>query len=160
MPETIPLGNGHEAVIRTELTGGDQKWFLIQSGKLRRANGTGRPARSEPDPDNSAVLKDYPAEPAYLTEEDSFTLFDMLLARLLVSCTMPEVMPWTAEVRDVLDLDVINAIDEPIGEAMNRLRGVAAPKKKSGDTSATTSPDAAPAPTDTTPPPSTTPPAS
>lgn len=147
MPETIDLGNGHSAEVRTDLTGGDQRWYYSERGKLARANGTAKPARSEPDPANPAQMKNYPAEPAYLLEDDNFAMLDMLISRLMISCTLSGVMPWSAAVRDSLDLDVVDAIDSAIGTQMRRLQGIPDPKRaKSGATGESTSSAAAPAP--------------
>jgi hypothetical protein len=146
MPETVDLPDGHSLVIRTDLTGGDQRWYYSQRGQLARANGTAKPARSEPDPANPAQMKNYPAEPAYLLEDDNFAMLDMLIARLMISCTMPGIMPWSESVRDSLDLDVVDAIDSAIGTQMRRLQGIPDPKRaKSGGTGESTSSAAAPA---------------
>lgn len=145
--ERCPLPGGFHAEFRVSLTGADQKWFYSQRGRLMRENGTGKPARSEPDPANPAQLKTYPAEPPYLTEDDNFTMFDMLTARLMVSCTMPGLMPWTGEVRDTADLDVVEAIDAAVLTQMRRLQGIPAPKREpSGGTGGSSSPEAADAP--------------
>jgi hypothetical protein len=146
MPETIDLGNGHTAEIRTSLTGLDQKEWYIERGRLLRANGTAKAARTAPDPDNTAVMKDYPAEPAWQTEDDTFALLDWLASRLLVSCTMPGILPWTAAVRDSADLDVVNAIDEAVTAQQLRIQGIGPKREKSGADSAGTSPAAAPSP--------------
>jgi hypothetical protein len=159
MPETIDLPDGHTAEIRAELTGGDQRWFYSERGKLARANGTAKPARTEPDPANPAQMKNYPAEPAYLLEDDNFTMLDNLIARLMISCTMPGIMPWSASVRDSLDIDAVDAIDGAIGTQMRRLQGIPDPKRaRSGATGESISSGTAPAPqTEPTPETSTTP---
>lgn len=164
--DTIYLPEGHTAEIRTDLTGGDQRWFFIQRDKLINASGTGKPARQEPDPANPAVMLDIPAEPAYLDVEGQFTLLDLVAGRLLVSSTMPGVLPWRLPVngpdgvqvapgtRDDLDIDAVNEVDDAVGKQMERLRGVTAgPKPKTnGPTSGATSTESASAlPTEPTP---------
>ena len=147
MPDKIDLPDGGWAEIRTALTGGDEKWFYAERGKLIRANGTGKPARSEPDPDNTAVMKEYPAEPAYLTEDDTFTLFDMLIRRLVASWSLPYPPgSWSAEIRDAADLDLTQALDEGVGRQMQRLQGMGPKPVRSGGTSAGTSAAGATAP--------------
>jgi len=160
MPETIDLPDGHTAEIRVELTGADQRWFLIEREKLIRANGSGSPGKTEPDPDNPAIMKETPAVPADLTMEDNFTLLDMLAAKLLVSSTMPGVVPWTAATRDTMDLDVVDAIDVATIRQRSRLLGTGPKRRKNSAASATTSgasEAAAPQPAQT-PEPSSTPP--
>lgn len=147
MPEKIDLPDGGWAEIRTALTGGDEKWFYAQRGELMRKNGTGKPARQEPDPDNTAVMKEYPAEPAYLTSDDTFALFDMLIRRLVISWSLPYLpSSWSAEIRDAADLDLTQALDEGIGKQMQRLQGMGPKPGRSGGTSAGTSQAAAAAP--------------
>jgi hypothetical protein len=159
MPETVDLPGEHHAEIRTDLTGGDQRWFYSERGKLARANGTAKPARTEPDPANPAQMKNYPAEPAYLTEDDNFAMLDALIARLMTSCTIPGIMPWKPLVkdaagnvtelgtRDTADLDLVDAIDAAIGTQMRRLQGIPDPKRaRSGGTGGSSSPDDASAP--------------
>jgi len=159
MTDTIDLPGGHSAQLRTDLNGGDQRWFLVEREKLILSNGTGKPARQEVDPDNPAVLMSVPAEPAYLTMDDNITMLDMVAGRLLVSATLAGMLPWRLPVRDQagnitgpgtrdeLDLDVVNIVDDALGKQMDRLRGVTAgPKPKpSGPTSASTSTESAPA---------------
>lgn len=138
--EQVDLGNGQSAEIRTSLTGGDQRDFLAFRAKLAEANGSGSPARSEPDPDNPAMMRTVPAVPARLTVEDNFAVYDWLVDRLVVSCTVPYVLPWRPPAvaedgtvkdpgsRDETDLDVVNALDKAVIEQMNRLLGIAGPK--------------------------------
>lgn len=146
MPETIELPDGHSAQIRTELTGADERWFLTEREKIMKANGTAKPAVTGPDPDNPAILKTTPAVPASITIEDSFVLFDMTIARLVTSCTMPGVLPWSAAVRDGLDLDVVNALDTAAGLAQRRMQGLGPKRPKTGPTSAASSSASATAP--------------
>jgi hypothetical protein len=155
--ETVDLGNGHTAEIRTSLTGGDQRDFYAYRAKLAEANGTGSPARTEVDPDNPAQMRTVPAVPARLRSEDNFTMYDWMISRLVTSCTIPGVLPWKIAVfgqdgtpggpgtRDELDLDVMNALDTAVIAQMNRLLGIAGPKPppaSSGADSAITSADA------------------
>lgn len=152
MNDTIDLGNGHTAELRTGLTGGDQRWFFIERDRLIQGNGTGKPARQELDPDNPSVLLDIPAEPSYLRVEDNFTMIDLVAARLIVSTTMPGIMPWLPPengepgTRDTIDLDVVNAIDNALAGPMDRLRGAAPKRPATGPTSADTSTESAAAP--------------
>lgn len=155
--EMVDLGNGHKAEFRTSLTGGDQRDFFAFRVKRAEANGTGSPARSEPDPDNPAVMREVPAVPARLLVDDNFAVYDWLIDRLTVSCTMDGILPWKPHVaaadgsvtepgsRDVTDLDVVNALDKAALEQQGRLLGVTGPKQEpasSGAESGTTSADA------------------
>lgn len=161
MPDRTDLPGGGWAQWRTELTGGDQKWWLIERDKLMRANGTGRPARTEPDPANPAVMREYPAEPAEMTISDHLALLDALIARLMTAWSRPEPLPWTAAMREALPLEVVEAVDgEAIRQRM-RLQGIEPPKRaSSGGSSETSSPAAAAPPQEPEPaaPPSSTPP--
>ncbi len=171
--ETVPLPDGKSAEIRTSLTGADQRWFFVTRDRLMQANGTGKPARQELDPDNPAVMIDLPAEPAYLTVEDNFRMIDLVAGRLLVSSTRPGIVPWVPPkkgkdgqpdepgTRDTTDLDVVNAIDNALAPLMDRLRGVVPKTRTTGPTSADTSTQSAAAPQAApTPAPSSTAPAS
>jgi hypothetical protein len=146
MPEKIDLPDGGWAEFRTELTGGDQKWFYVERDKLMRNNGTGKPARVEPDPGNPAVMLQVPAVPAELTAEDNFTMLDMTAARLLLSWSRPEPLPWTPAMRESVDLDTIDAIDGEVNKAFLRLQGVGPKPATTTPTSSATSPDDADAP--------------
>jgi hypothetical protein len=152
--ERIDLPGGESAEIRVSLTGADQRDFFVKRAKLTEANGTGSPARTEPDPGNPAQTRTVPAVPARLTVADNFALYDWMIARLVTSCTMEGVLPWKPPVtaddgqvtepgtRDLTDLDVVNALDKAAIEQMNRLLGIAGPKREpasSGAGSATTS---------------------
>jgi len=145
MPDKIDLGDGEYAEIRTELTGGDQKWYLILRDKLRRENGTAKPATSGPDPANSAVMLEVPAVPAELLVEDNITLLDAVLGRLLTSSSR-FALPWTPGMRDETDLDIVTALDEKGLEASNRLVGGGPKRNQSTPTSAPTSSTDASAP--------------
>jgi hypothetical protein len=145
MPDKIDLGDGDYAEIRTELTGGDQKWYLILRGKLMRENGTAKPAYTEPDPANTARMREVPAVAAELTAEDNIALLDAVLGRLLVSWSLPQGLPWTSGMRDETDLDIMNALDDASLAASRRLMGIG-PKLRSFLTSASTSSTTAPAP--------------
>lgn len=143
--DPINLPGGHTARFRTALTGGDQKWFYIERDKLMRANGSGKPASVEPDPANPAALIEVPAVPPSLTVEDNFTMLDRLIGRLMTSWSRPEPLPWTGALRDGLDLEVIDALDNAVAIQMRRLQGIG-PKSRTAPTSATTSGEDAPAP--------------
>jgi hypothetical protein len=138
-------GNGW-AEIRAELTGGDQKWFFCERDRLVRSNGTARPARSVPDPANTAVMMEIPAVPAELLSEDNFSLLDMLAGRLLISWSRTESLPWTPALREALPLEVVDAVDSEIIKAMRRLQGLGPKPQTSGGTSGSTSRDDAAAP--------------
>lgn len=141
--EKIDLGNGEYAELRTDLTRADRRWWQSRVDEVRRSNGTAKPQKMEPDPDNPANLRTIPAEPGYLRPEESMQLTDELTARLLVSWSLPE--PWSPAYADTLDLDMFDALDEAVTIQMNRLNGIA-PKKKTSTISTGTSPDPAPAP--------------
>jgi hypothetical protein len=144
MTEKIDLPGGGWAEIRTALTGGDQKWWFIAVDEAKRGNGTGKPAWTGPDPDNPAVLKDYPAVPAELTTADNFNLYDQLIVRLVTGWSLPfKPSAWSAEKRDTEDLDVINALDTAITAQMRRLQGIVPKPGTSSTTSASSPPDGA-----------------
>jgi hypothetical protein len=151
MPEKIELPDEGWAEINTSLTGADQKWWGAEADRLKRANGTARPARQAPDPDNPAQMKDYPAVPAELTSDDNYAMFDALIARLVTSWSLPFApSAWNAGWRDETDLDIVNVLDSAVIPQMRRLQGVV-PKKRSSGNSATTSPDGEPAQQGSTP---------
>jgi hypothetical protein len=133
-------------MVRTDLTGGDERSYYVERGKLVRNNGTGKPERTGPDPDNPAVMKTFPAEAAYLTEEDNFALFDWLIRRLVISWSLPyPPAEWSAEKRDAEDLDLTHAIDAAVTPYLRWIRGDGPKPAKTGSTSAATSSDTAPA---------------
>jgi hypothetical protein len=143
MPETIDLGNDQSAIIRTELTGADEKWWFIAVDAAKRANGTGKPARTEVDPDNPAQMRTVPAVAAEITAEDNYMLTDALITRLMISWTLPGSLPWKPEMRDTLTLEQIQAIDGAVIRQMRRIQGLGPKPQKTGPTSGTSSPDTA-----------------
>lgn len=147
MPERFDLGEeGQWAEIRTELTGGDQKRYLILREKLARENGTARPGETKPDPANPAVMLNVPPTPAELLAEDNIDLLDDVLARFLTAWSLPQTLPWTPAMRDVMDLDnVIQPLDEAALKISRRLLGLGPKQTKSTPTSADTSSESAPA---------------
>jgi hypothetical protein len=163
MPEKIDLPDGGWAEINTSLTGADQKWWNAEVARLEQANGSARPAYTAPDPDNPAQMKNYPAVEAKLTSDDSYTLYDELIARLVTSWSLPfPPSGWNAERRDETDIDVVNALDAATRPQMRRMQGFVPKSRTSANSanSATTSPAAVPVPPASTPEPSPTPPAS
>lgn len=139
MNKEIDLGGGNRAEMRVDLTGGDQKRYLIRRDEMMRENGTAKPAESRPDPANPAVMLDIPAVPAYLTVADNIALLDHVLANLLVSWTLPEQLPWTEDFRETMDLDVVNALDAAAMSVSRYIMGTGPKPTKtlptSGDTS-------------------------
>jgi hypothetical protein len=150
MPEEIKLGNGDTATIRSDLTYSDRKWWRIEVDKTRRANGTGRPAETKVNPSNPAEMIEVPAVPPELTMEDNIVLVEALTARLLTASSVPGIIPWTPEAAEALSrshgLEAVDAIEDAVIVQMNRLNGVAGPKKASSGGSGNTSPDATPSP--------------
>jgi len=145
MTDEIPIGNGDTVTIRDDLTYFDRKWWRILVDKRRRENGTGKPARTEPNPANTAELIEVPAVPPELTMEDNIALIEALTARLLSGSTVPGIIPWTPEAADALSrshgLDAVDAVETAVIRQMDRLNGVKAPGKESSGGSAPTSPD-------------------
>lgn len=150
MTDVIPLGNGDSAEIRDDLTYFDRKWWRILVDQRRRGNGTGSPARMEPNPANPAEMTEVPAVPAELTMEDNIALIEALAARLLTGSTVPGIIPWTPEAAEGLSrshgLDAVDAIEDAVITQMNRLNGIAAPGKENSGGSASTSQDDTPSP--------------
>jgi hypothetical protein len=158
LPETIDLGNGHTAEMKTELTGTIERDYYSFRDKLLRGNGTGKPARTEPDPDNGANLRVVPAIPPEQTIDDNFALLDWVAGQLLMSSTMEGIVPWKPYVaatetepakpgtRDLIDIDVVHAIDDAVGKQQRRIVGLGPKTKRTSGTSPTTSGSDAPAP--------------
>jgi hypothetical protein len=150
MTVVLDLGEGDSAEIRDDLTYSDRKWWRILVDKTRRANGTGSPAGTKPDPANPAQMIDVPAVPAELTMEDNIVLVEALTARLLTASTVPGVVPWTPEAAEALSqshgLEAVDAIEDAVIVQMNRLNGTAGPKTGSSGGSGSTSPDGTPSP--------------
>jgi hypothetical protein len=147
MPERIDLGeDGEWAEIRTEFTGGDQKWYLILRDKLARENGTAKPGQSMPDPANPAVMLNIPPTPAELLPADNMDLLDGVLARFLTSWSLAPALPWSSAMRDVMDLDnVVLPLDGAALKVSRHLLGLGPKPTKSTPTSAGTSSGSAPA---------------
>lgn len=156
MPEKIDLPDGEWAEIRSETTGGDEKFYMVTRDKLIRANGTGKPGYTAPDPENPSVMKEFPAVEPELTAEDTYALLDAIVARLLLSSSVPGLVPWTADVRETTSSGIVRAVDAAVNKAVSEM--FAGPKPtRSGTTSASTSGDDADAPrTEPTPEPSVT----
>lgn len=149
MPDTtskIDLPDGGWAEIRTALTGGDQKQYLIRQDELMRSNGTGKDAFTGPDPADPAVMKTTPAVEAELTQADHIALLDTVASWLILSWSRSEPLPWTAATRDALPLDVVEAVDEAMMRARRRFLGLPPKREPNGATSATTSTGDADAP--------------
>jgi hypothetical protein len=146
VPDKIDLPGGGWAEIRTELTGGDQKQYLIKQDELLRSNGTGTPAVTGPDPDNPAVMKTVPAVDPVLTTADNIAMLDEVAGWLILSWSRPEPLPWTPATREALPIEVVEAVDTAMLRASRRFLGLPPKQEPSGATSATTSKDDADAP--------------
>jgi hypothetical protein len=91
-------------------------------------------------------MKDYPAEPAYQTAEETFALFDLFIRRLVVSWSLPyPPADWSAEKRDAEPLELTKALDEAIGPYLGWIQGTGPKPTTNGATSGTSSADTAPA---------------
>jgi hypothetical protein len=144
LPEKIPLGDGGEWIEIRDLTGADRKWWQIRMDDMRRTKGPA--VITEPDPDNPAMTKQRPNPDAEFSIGENYDLMDALAAEILTAWSFPGGMPYTAEHRSFIPLDVSEAFDQAIIEQAARLRRGGPKPTPTGDTSETSSPGDATAP--------------
>ena len=151
MAVKVDLGSGDWAEVNDDLGYRDRKWWRIRVDEAKRAKNAGHTPVMEPDPASPGAMREVPGSAPEFTMEDNLGLIEDLTARLVTGSSVPGLVPWTPEAAEALShshgLEACDKIEDAVIEQMNRLNGVAVPKREtSGGGSGSTSGDGSPSP--------------